>query len=63
MWDTDPDYLRVGPAVTSLVDHKVKVSVVGFSVNYREDKKGGESTPQAHFRITNIVDLGLDTGE
>jgi len=62
IWDNDPEYVRVGPAVSNLVDHKVKVSVVGFNVGYRKLKDNSKQA-QARFRITNVVDLGLDTDE
>lgn len=58
VWDKDPEYVRLGPVVASLVDHKVQVSVLGMSVGKRTMKDKSEQL-QARFRITNIRDLGL----
>ena len=43
IWDSDvEEYMRLGPVVEQLVDHKVSVSVVGFNVGYRTLKDKGK---------------------
>jgi hypothetical protein len=58
IWEKDPEYLRLGPVVSSLVDHKVQVSVLSMNVGKRVMKDRSEQL-QARFRITNVRDLGL----
>src|SRR5581483_10522312 len=57
MWDNDPQYVTVGSALAQLIDHKVRVAVVGVNVGARTNKDGS-SQLQARFRISNLRDLG-----
>lgn len=58
MWDDDPQYVQLGPVVTSIIDHKVQVTVTRQGVRDRKLQDGSHRL-QATFHISNIVDLGL----
>lgn len=58
VWEKDPEYLRIGPSIQALENHKVQVSILGMSVGKRVMKDKSEQL-QARFRITNVRDLGL----
>ena len=62
IWDSDPEYFRVGPVVEQLISHKVKVAVLSMNVGMRKQKDGTQQ-PQARFRITGVEDLGIPQDE
>lgn len=62
VWSNDKQYQDLYNAGEQLLHHKVKVSVLNYSVGRYTDKNGTEKR-QLRFRITNVRDLGIPPQE
>jgi len=58
VWNNDPQYQKLFDGGEVLVNHRVKVSVVNYSIGKRKNKQGEEYS-QLRYRVTNVRDLGL----